>query len=155
MRLAHRARIGAYEIVAAIGAGGMGEVYRAHDRRLGRDVALKILPAAFSSDPDRLQRFEQEARAAAAINHPNILALFDIGPYRTPPEIDGPQEVIPYVVAELLEGQTLDHRLSQGPLPVSKAAEYAFQMANGLAAAHDKGVIHRDLKPSNIFITLD
>jgi serine/threonine protein kinase len=138
-------RFGPYEIAALIGSGGMGEVYRARDPRLGRDVALKILPSAFSADPDRLRRFEQEARATAALNHPNILAVFDVGAH----------EEQPYVVSELLEGQTLRERMKGGPLPVRKAIDWAIQIARGLAAAHAKGVVHRDLKPENLFVTAD
>jgi Tol biopolymer transport system component len=123
----------------------MGEVYRARDPRLGRDVAVKVLPAAFSADPERLHRFEQEARAAAALNHPNILAVYDIGQH------DG----APYMVSELLEGETLRERLNGGALPVRKAVEHAIQMAHGLAAAHEKGITHRDLKPENVFVTAD
>src|SRR5204862_4818141 len=138
-------RLGPYEIVGAIGAGGMGEVYRAHDSRLGRDVAIKVLPSGFSADPDRLHRFEQEARAAAALNHPNILAIYDIGT----------QDGAPYIVSELLDGETLRERLSSGGLPVRKAVEYAVQIARGLAAAHEKHIVHRDLKPENVFVTAD
>jgi Tol biopolymer transport system component len=138
-------KIGPYEVSGQIGAGGMGEVYRARDPRLGRDVAIKVLPASFSSDPDRLQRFAQEARAAAALNHPNILAIFDIG------EDKG----APYVVSELLEGETLRDRLRSGPLSTRKAIDFALQIAHGLAAAHEKGIVHRDLKPENLFITHD
>jgi Tol biopolymer transport system component len=123
----------------------MGEVYRARDARLGRDVAVKVLPAAFSRDPERLRRFEQEARAAAALNHPNILAVFDIGTH---------DESL-YVVTELLEGETLRQRVQSGPLPARKATDYALQMARGLAAAHERGITHRDLKPENIFVTKD
>jgi len=129
----------------------MGEVYRARDARLGRDVAIKILPAAFSADTDRLGRFEQEARAAAALNHPNILAVYDLGTHPS----TGSGQTAPYIVSELLEGATLRERMSQGGLPVRKAMEYAIQIARGLAAAHEKGIVHRDLKPENIFITLD
>lgn len=143
--LAAGTRIGPYEILSAIGAGGMGEVYRARDPRLKRDVAIKVLPPSFSSDPQRLQRFEQEAHATAALNHPNILAVHDIGQH------DG----TPYIVSELLEGETLREKLRGGPEPVRKAIEYAQQIARGLAAAHDKGIVHRDLKPENIFITRD
>ena len=141
----------------------MGEVYRARDPRLGRDVAVKVLPPAFATDRERLQRFEQEARAAAALNHPNILAIHDIG-YEAP--ASGPSP--PYIVSELLEGETLRQRLQQvaaarrspgvsdqGPLPARKAIEYAVQIARGLAAAHEKGIVHRDLKPENIFVTAD
>src|SRR3984957_5490560 len=123
MALQSGTKLGPYEIHSPIGAGGMGEVYRAHDTRLNRDVAIKILPATFSSDPDRLQRFAQESRAAAALNHPNILSIFDIG------EAQG----APYVVSELLEGETLRDRLRDGPLPPRKAIAYAQQIARGLA----------------------
>jgi eukaryotic-like serine/threonine-protein kinase len=133
-----------------IGSGGMGEVYRAHDARLGRDVAIKVLPAAFSTDPERLRRFEQEARAAAALNHPNILTVHEVGSFAA----DSNAPASPYVVSELLEGQTLRDALS-GPLPIRKVVDYATQIASGLAAAHDKGVVHRDLKPENLFITRD
>jgi eukaryotic-like serine/threonine-protein kinase len=138
-------RLGPYEIIAAIGAGGMGEVYRAHDPRLGRDVAIKVLPATLSADADRLRRFEKEARAAAALNHPNILNILDIGTH----------EGAPYVVSELLEGTTFREPLSGGALPVRKAVDLAIQIANGLASAHEKGIVHRDLKPENLFITAD
>jgi len=145
MALASGTKLGPYEVVSTLGAGGMGEVYRARDARLGRDVAVKVLPAAFSRDPERLRRFEQEARATAALNHPNILAVFDIGT----------QDESLYVVTEVLEGETLRHRLQSGPLPARKATDYALQMARGLATAHDQGITHRDLKPENIFITKD
>src|SRR5206468_11074964 len=138
-------KIGPYQVTSQIGAGGMGEVYRAHDGRLNRDVAIKVLPASFSSDPDRLQRFAQEARAAAALNHPNILAIYDIGE----------SKAAPYVVSELLEGETLRERLRAGALSTRRAIEYGLQIARGLAAAHDKGIVHRDLKPENLFITAD
>ena len=139
------ARLGPYEIVAAIGSGGMGVVYRATDARLGRDVAIKVLPPVYIRDPDRLRRFEHEARAAAALNHPNILAVYDIG-------IDDGRS---YIVSELLDGQTLRAAIGEGPLHARKAVEYAVQIARGLAAAHDKGIVHRDLKPENVFITRD
>src|ERR1700746_3573818 len=138
-------KLGPYEIVASLGAGGMGEVYRARDPRLGREVAVKVLPAYFCRDPDRVRRFEQEARAAGALNHPNILAVYDVGTH------DG----APYLVTELLEGASLRVRLNGGPLPARKATEYGVQIAHGLAAAHDKGIVHRDLKPDNIFICRD
>ncbi len=138
-------RLGPYEIVAPLGAGGMGEVYRAKDPRLGREVAIKVLPASFSQDADRLKRFEQEARAAGVINHPNITAVYDLGSHGG----------APYIVTELLEGETLRSRLSSGPLPVRKAIDYAVQIARGLAAAHEKGIVHRDLKPENLFLTKD
>jgi eukaryotic-like serine/threonine-protein kinase len=138
-------RLGPYEIVAPIGAGGMGEVYRAKDPRLGREVAVKVLPASFSSDPDRMRRFEQEARAAGILNHPNITAVYDVG------TLDG----TPYVVTELLEGETLRSRLAGGALAPRRAVDYALQIAHGLAAAHEKGIVHRDLKPENLFVTRD
>src|SRR5580704_6139411 len=138
-------KLGPYEIQSSLGAGGMGEVYRARDPRLGREVAIKILPASFSSDRDRLQRFEQEARAAAALNHPNILAIFDIGS----------ENGAPYVVSELLEGETLRDRLRTGPLNSRRAIDFALQIVRGLAVAHEKGITHRDLKPENLFITND
>src|ERR1700691_4502439 len=145
MNLASGTKLGPYEIVSLLGAGGMGEVYRARDSRLKRDVAIKVLPQAFSLDADRLRRFEQEALATAALNHPNILAVFDIG------TIEGS----PYVVSELLEGETLRERLRSGSIAVRKALDYALQIAHGLAAAHEKGIIHRDLKPENLFVTKD
>jgi eukaryotic-like serine/threonine-protein kinase len=145
MNLAAGTKLGPYEIVSLLGAGGMGEVYRARDSRLKREVAIKVLPQSLSLDADRLRRFEQEALATAALNHPNILAVFDIG------ESDG----APYVVSELLEGETLRERLRGGPIPVRKALEYALQIAHGLAAAHEKGIIHRDLKPENLFLLKD
>jgi eukaryotic-like serine/threonine-protein kinase len=138
-------KLGPYEIQSPIGAGGMGEVYRARDTRLSRDVAIKILPASFSADPDRLQRFAQESRAAAALNHPNILSIYDIGEDRG----------APYVVSELLEGETLRDRLRVGALNSRKAIDYGQQIAKGLAVAHEKGIVHRDLKPENLFITND
>src|ERR1022692_2818287 len=134
-----------YEIVSPLGAGGMGEVYRARDARLGRDVALKILPESFTQDADRLHRFEQEARAVAALNHPNILAVFDIGRHSGSP----------FLVSELLEGESLRSVLDRGALPQRKTIEYGVQIAHGLAAAHEKGIVHRDLKPENIFVTKD
>src|SRR5207247_6652616 len=132
MRVATGTRIGPYEIVGWLGAGGMGEVYRARDVRLGRDVAIKLLPEAFATDASRLHRFEQEARAAGQLNHPNILAVYDIGTH------DG----APYIVSELLEGESLRSRLKGGAL-TRKAVDYARQIAEGLAAAHDKGIGHR------------
>src|SRR5262245_4166844 len=144
--IASGTRLGPYVIAAPLGAGGMGEVYHARDPRLGRDVAIKVLPAGLTADPERLTRFEQEARAAAALNHPNILAVYDIGAH------DG----APYIVSELLQGESLRARLSNlSGLPVRKALECAVQIAHGLAAAHDKGIVHRDLKPENLFVTSD
>ena len=145
MALASGLKLGPYELAASIGAGGMGEVYRAHDARLGRDVAVKIISASFAQDAGRVHRFEQEARAAAALSHPNILAVYDIGTH----------EGSPYIVSELLEGSTLCDRLREGPLPMRKVVDYALQIARGLAAAHDRGIVHRDLKPDNVFITND
>lgn len=146
MALAPHTRLGSYEILASLGAGGMGEVYRAHDESLGRDVAIKVLPKEVAADPDRLRRFEQEARAAAALNHPNILAVYGFS--ATP-------EGAPYLISELLQGQTLRERLQQGDIPMRKAIEFALQTARGLAAAHSRGITHRDLKPENIFLTRD
>src|SRR5580704_17426568 len=145
MALTSGTKIGPYEIQSPLGAGGMGEVYRARDTRLGRDVAIKVLPEGLAKDTDRLRRFEQEARTIAALNHPNILGIHDIGKH------DG----APFLVTELLEGQTLRERLESGPLPVRRAIEYALGIAQGLSAAHDKGIVHRDLKPENVFITRD
>jgi serine/threonine protein kinase len=138
-------KLGRYEILSLLGAGGMGEVYRARDVKLNRNVAVKVLPAMYSADSDRLRRFEQEAQAAGALNHPNVLAVHDVGLH----------EGSPYVVSELLEGETFRDILNQGPLPQRKAVSYATMIAQGLAAAHEKGIIHRDLKPDNIFITRD
>jgi hypothetical protein len=138
-------RLGPYEILGGLGAGAMGEVFRARDPRLGRAVAIKVLPASLSADASRRHRFEHEARAAGQLNHPNILAVYDVGD----------REGAPYLVAELLEGETLRERLQAGALPVRKAADYALQVARGLAAAHDKGIVHRDLKPENLFLTKD
>ncbi len=146
MSLPKGTRLGRYEVHSLIGAGGMGEVYRAADTRIGRDVAIKVLPADFSSDPEHRRRFEHEARAAGALNHPNILSLYDIG--TTP---DG----LSYVVSELLEGETLREHMGGNALPRRKAVRYALQIAQGLAAAHEKGIVHRDLKPENLFVTRD
>src|SRR5262249_3695106 len=138
-------RFNHYEIIAPLGAGGMGEVYLANDPRLGRQVAIKLLPAEFARDADRLLRFEQEARATSALNHPNILTVYDIGAH----------EGAPYIVAELLEGEELSELIKQGAIAPRKAIDYARQIAGGLAAAHAKGVVHRDLKPENMFVTKD
>jgi eukaryotic-like serine/threonine-protein kinase len=145
MALNSGAMLGPYRITALLGSGGMGEVYTAHDPRLGRDVAIKVLPAAYSADADRLRRFEQEARAAAALNHPAILAVHDIGTH------DG----APYIVSELLQGRTLRDALGHGALVTRTAIEHAVGVANGLAAAHEKAIIHRDIKPENVFVTTD
>jgi len=138
-------RLGPYEIVALLGAGGMGEVYRARDKRLGREVAIKVLPDLYASNPDRRARFEREAKAVAALSHPNILAIHDYG-------TDGN---VTYAVMELLEGETLRGRLAKGPLPWREAVEIGAAIAEGLAAAHAKGIIHRDIKPENLFLTAD
>lgn len=145
MALTPGTKLGPYEVLAPLGAGGMGEVYRARDPQLGREVAIKILPSYLSRDPDRLRRFEQEARAAAALNHPNILAVYQMGTH----------EGAPYLVSELLEGSTLRDQLLRGPVQIRKAVDYSVQTAQGLAAAHEKGIVHRDLKPENLFLTKD
>lgn len=145
MTLASGSRLGPYEIVSSLGAGGMGEVFRAKDARLGREVAIKVLPRELASDPDRLARFEREARAVAALSHPNILAIHDFG-------AEGDTT---YAVLELLEGETLRAKLKTGPLPLRKVLDYGAQLATGLAAAHDKDIVHRDLKPENIMVTPD
>src|SRR5688500_11257589 len=139
------ARLGPYEILAPIGAGGMGEVYRARDTRLGRDVAVKVIAFDVSSDPGRLRRFEQEARTVASLNHPSILSVYDVGT----------EAGAPYVVFELLEGESLRERLGREVLPVAKAVDWAGQIARGLAAVHDRAIVHRDLKPENVFVTRD
>jgi Tol biopolymer transport system component len=145
MALTSGTKLGPYEIVSLLGAGGMGEVYRARDTRLGRDIAIKVLPEGLANDADRLRRFEQEARTIAALNHPNILGIHDIGVH------DG----APFLVSEFLEGQTLREALVSGPLPVRRAIEYALGIAEALAGAHDKGIVHRDVKPENVFVTRD
>ncbi|MBA2704224.1 MAG: protein kinase [Blastocatellia bacterium] len=145
MTLTSGTQLGSYEIVSQIGEGGMGEVYRARDTKLGRDVAIKVLPAAFSEDADRLCRFEQEAQAAGALNHPSILVIYHIGTHSG----------APYIVSELLEGQTLRERMNGTAVPQRKSLDLALQIARGLAAAHEKGIVHRDIKPDNIFITND
>ena len=138
-------RIGRFEILGCLGIGGMGEVYRARDPQLQREVAIKVLPAAFSRDPDRQRRFEQEARAAGSLNHPNIVAVHDIGVH------DGGT----WIVTELLIGETLRQRMDGRPLPPRTAIDYAIQIASGLAAAHERGIVHRDIKPANLFVTRD
>jgi len=137
--------VGHYRVLEKIGAGGMGEVFRARDERLGRDVALKLIRPTSSDNPDHLRRFEQEARAAAALNHPNILAIYDVG-------FEG---TVPYIVSELLQGRNLRQRLCEGTIPMRDAADYALQMAQGLTAAHERLIVHRDLKPENLFLTND
>ena len=145
MALESGTKLGRYEIRSKLGEGGMGEVYLARDTKLNRDVAIKVLPAAFSENGERLRRFEQEAQAASALNHPNILIVYDVGTH----------EGAPYVVSELLEGQTLRQRLGGSAIAQRRAIDYALQMAHGLAAAHEKGIVHRDLKPDNLFVTND
>ena len=145
MTLTAGRRLGPYEVLGALGAGGMGEVYRARDTRLGRDVALKVLPADVAGDPDRRRRFEREARAVAALNHPAVLALYDVG------EAEG----VAFMVTELLEGETLRARLGRGPVSCERVAEWGASAADALAAAHAAGIVHRDLKPENLFLTRD
>ena len=145
MPIAIGSRLGPYEIVSTLGAGGMGEVYRARDPRIGREVAIKVLPESLANDSDRLRRFEQEARATGTLNHPNLLVVFDFGKH----------DNSPFIVSELLDGSTLRDLLGAGRLPLRKVLDYSVQIASGLAAAHEKGVVHRDLKPENIFITRD
>src|SRR5712691_9511967 len=145
MTLSSGARLGPYEILAPLGAGGMGEVYKARDKKLDRDVAVKVLPQSVASDPDTLARFEREAKAVAALSHPNILAIHDFGN----------QDGIAYAVMELLEGETLRGKLDAGPITQKQAVEYALQVAKGLSAAHEKGIVHRDLKPENLFVSRD
>jgi len=145
MPLANGTRIGPYEITGFIGAGGMGEVFRARDTRLNRDVAVKLLPASFTTDEDRLRRFKLEAQSASALNHPNILTVYDIGE----------DDQSPYLVTELLEGESLSDRLKRGKVGVNRAVDYGKQIAAGLAAAHSKGITHRDIKPDNLYLTKD
>src|SRR5437867_6640332 len=144
VNLSAGSRLGPYEIVAPIGAGGMGEVWRGRGSGIGREVAIKVLPQAFAADRDRLRRFEQEARAAGTLNHPNLVTIYDLGS----------DNDTPYVAMELLEGETLRERIANR-IPQRKTIDYAIQIARGLAAAHEKGIVHRDLKPDNIFVTRD
>src|SRR5437870_4913174 len=145
MTLSAGTRLGPYEILGPLGSGGMGEVYRARDAKLDRQIAVKVLPERLSEDPEALARFEREARAVAALSHPNILSIFDFGR----------EAGVSFAVTELLEGDTLREKLSGGPLSARKVIDYAGQIAAGLAAAHAKSVIHRDLKPENLFVTKD
>ena len=145
MALAPGTRLDTYEILGLLGAGGMGEVYRARDPVLKREVAIKVLPAYVLQDPDRLRRFEQEAQAAAALNHPNILAIHQFGTF----------EGAPYLVSELLDGATLRQLMERGPISVRKTIEYGIQIAHGLAAAHERNIVHRDLKPEKLFVVKD
>src|SRR5215469_10933774 len=145
MQLAPGSHLGPYEIGALLAAGGMGEVYRARDTLLKRNVAIKVLPAYWSHDPERLRRFELEAQAAAALNHPNIVSIFHIGQH----------DDSPYIVTELLHGETLRDRLRKGPMRLAEAIDVAVDIARGLAAAHSAGIVHRDLEPENLFLTKD
>src|SRR5450432_249011 len=145
MPLTPGTKLGPYEILSPLGAGGMGEVYRARDSKLKRDVAIKVLPQSVAADPDSLARFEREALAVAALSHPNILSIFDFGTH----------EGTAYVVMELLEGETLGAKLDTGPIQQKQAVDYALQVAKGLSAAHEKGIVHRDLKPANLFVSKD
>src|SRR5947209_16388756 len=142
MTLSAGTRLGPYEIVSALGAGGMGEVYRAKDTKLGRDVALKILPESFTHDPERLARFRREAQVLASLNHPHIGAIYGLD------EANGQQ----FLVLELVDGESLDRRITRGPIPVDDALSIAKQIARALEAAHEKGIIHRDLKPANVAV---
>src|SRR5579863_4585141 len=143
MTLERGAKLGPYEIVNRIGAGGMGEVYRARDTRLDRTVAIKVLPREFSADPERRKRFEQEARSISNLNHPHICVLYDVGH----------SDQIDYLVLEYLEGETLDQRLEKGALPLQQVLRYGIEIADALDKAHRQGVVHRDLKPGNIMLT--
>src|ERR1700756_966981 len=143
MPLTPGTQLGPYKIAAALGAGGMGEVYRARDTRLERTVAIKILPAQFSSDPVRKQRFEREAKTISSLNHPHICVLYDVGH----------QAGMDYLVMECIEGETLARRLEKGPLPLDQVLKYGMQIADELEKAHRSGVVHRDLKPGNIMLT--
>src|SRR5205823_9574161 len=143
MRLTPGTHLGTYEIVAPLGAGGMGEVYQARDTRLGREVALKLLPADVASEPDRLARFEREARTVAALNHPNIVVLYSVE------DEDG----VRFLTMELVEGQSLDKQVAPGGLPIAQVLEFGIALSDALATAHDKGVVHRDLKPANVMVT--
>src|SRR5260370_23065190 len=145
MALTSGTKLGPYEIIELLGAGGMGEVYRARDARLDRSVAIKVLPAAFSADRDRLRRFEQEARSASALNHPNIITIYELGKAGS----------THYIAMELVEGKTVRGLLVSGLLPVRKAIEIAAQVADGLTKAHEAGIAHRDLKPENLMVSDD
>src|SRR6266568_5788001 len=145
MTLSAGTRLGPYEILSPLGVGGMGEVYRARDSKLKRDVAIKVLPQSLTADADALARFEREALAVAALSHPNILAIHDFGT----------QDGIAYAVMELLEGETLRGKLDAGPITQKTAVDYTLQVSKGLSAAHEKGIVHRDLKPENLFVSRD
>ena len=143
MSLQPGTRLGNYQVLSELGSGGMGEVYKAKDLKLGREIAIKVLPEEMSADPSRLRRFEQEARAASALNHPNIVTIYEIGEH----------EGTPFIAMEYVKGRTLREILADGPLPNDKLIRYATQMAEGLAKAHQAGIVHRDLKPENIIIS--
>src|SRR6202162_5299768 len=143
MPLSSGQRLGPYEVLAPLGAGGMGEVYRALDPRLGREIAIKVLPTELASDPERLKRFEREARAASALSHPNIITVYDVGTTGS----------VSYMAIELIDGKTLHDLIVPGPLPIRKLLDIAVQVAEGLAAAHEAGIIHRDLKPPNVMVS--
>src|SRR6266566_3072851 len=145
MTLSSGTRLGVYEVIAPLGAGGMGEVWRARDTRLSREVAIKVLPADVSSDPSRLKRFEKEARSASALNHPNIVTIYEIGS----------SDSISYIAMERVDGKTLRELLFGGALPIKKLLPIAVQIADGLAKAHEAGIVHRDLKPENVMVTKD
>ena len=145
MTLSAGARLGPYEILSPLGAGGMGEVYRARDTRLARDVAVKVLPESLAVDQERLKRFEKEARSASALNHPNIVTIYDIGS----------ESGVSYIAMEVVEGVTLRELLAGGPLPIKKLLQIAPQVAEGLARAHEAGIVHRDLKPENVMVKKD
>src|SRR3984893_3040054 len=145
MTLSAGSRLGPYEILSPLGAGGMGEVYRARDTRLGREVAIKVLPAALSSDPERLKRFEREAQAASSLNHPNIVTIHDIGS----------ADSVSYIAMELVNGESLRTVLVEGALPVRRLLQIGAQIAEGIAKAHAAGIVHRDLKPENVMLTED
>src|SRR5437868_8773649 len=152
MTLPNGTRLGAYEITGLIGSGGMGDVYRAHDAKLQRDVAIKVLSPLLASAPDARARFEREALSVAKLSHPNILAIYELGRH---PSTGSGQGDTAFVVSELVDGETLRARLAGGPLPPRRAAGYGQQIARGMAAAHARGIVHRDLKPENVMITRD
>src|SRR5450631_3500399 len=143
MSLTSGARVGPYEVISPAGAGGMGEVYRARDTRLDRTVAIKILPAHLSDNPEARQRFDREARAISSLNHPNICTLYDVGH----------QDGMDYIVMEFLEGETLAARLAKGPLPTEQLLRFSMEIADALDKAHRQGIVHRDLKPGNVMLT--